>query len=132
MIWHDVVKRAREQIRDFSHYELFSKTLLIALMSNYFLDLEQIKTLAMIEPKSLLERFVKLSEECGELAQELLIHHKSSGSTHKEHGEDGIKGESVDILLVALSIYFKAGGTMEELALKTVEKCQKWQKFQRH
>lgn len=99
-------------------------------MTESVFDITLIKHLSSKEPKSILERFVKLSEECGELAQELLIHKKVSGTHHKKVGEDGILGEAVDVMLVAISIFFCAGGTAEELATISQKKCAKWQQFQ--
>lgn len=99
-------------------------------MTNKSLDLDLIKKLSTQEKKTIVERFVKLSEECGELAQELLISAKASGSHHKAPGEDGILGEAVDITLVALSIFFCAGGTANELATMAQAKCAKWQRLQ--
>jgi hypothetical protein len=99
-------------------------------MTNKSLDMDLIKLLSIQEKKTLMERFVKLSEECGELAQELLISAKASGSQHKAQGEDGILGEAVDVTLVALSIFFCAGGTADELTTMAQAKCAKWQRFQ--
>lgn len=95
------------------------------------MDLTLVKELSLKEKKSLLERLGKLMEESGELAQEILINEKASGFQHKTQGADGIKGESIDVLLVAFSIFFKTGGSIEELDLKIKEKALKWQKHQK-
>lgn len=92
--------------------------------------LGDIQKLSLQEKKSLLERMVKLQEECGELALEVLITTKSSGSLHKKAQEEGIKKESLDVLLVALSIYFMEGGTTEEFLSQLTDKTAKWKKFQ--
>jgi NTP pyrophosphatase (non-canonical NTP hydrolase) len=92
--------------------------------------LQEIEQLSLNEKKSLLEKMVKLQEECGELAQEVLIHSKSSGSQHKEIGADGIKGECIDVILVALSIFFKEGGDVEECLALLNLKASKWKKHQ--
>jgi len=94
------------------------------------IDFEKIEQLSHDEPKKIIERMVKLQEECGELAQEVLIEHKASGSLHKKSGVDGIRGESVDVIMVALSIFFKAGGTFNELENCIASKLEKWQKYQ--
>lgn len=94
------------------------------------MQLEFIKQLSLAEPKTLLERMVKLQEECGELAQEVLIHSKSSGSKHKQMGQDGIKGEAVDVVLVGLSLFFSQGGDIEELNVISGKKCEKWKQHQ--
>ena len=90
----------------------------------------KIQKLSQQEQKSLLARIAKLLEESGELAQEVLIHEKCSGSTHKASGSDGIMGEAVDVLIVALSIFFKQGGSIENLENILEKKSNKWQKFQ--
>jgi len=72
---------------------------------------ELVKRLSLKESKTLLQRMVKLQEEVGELAQEVLINQKVSGSQHKTEGKDGVKGECVDVILVALSIYLSEGGS---------------------
>jgi NTP pyrophosphatase (non-canonical NTP hydrolase) len=94
------------------------------------LDIELIYRLSMSEKKKLLERFAKLSEENGELAQEILIASNAFGSQHKKAGKDGIVGEAVDVILVALSIFFCAGGSPEELAEIAKQKCAKWEAHQ--
>lgn len=94
------------------------------------IDLSLIKELSLKEPKSILERFLKLSEECGELAEEILIERKASGFQHKS-STDGILGESVDVLLVAFSIFFKNGGSIEELNELIEKKAAKWQRYQK-
>lgn len=95
------------------------------------INLDLIQKLSTSESKTLLERFVKLSEECGELAQELLIAHDASGFQHKVKGEDGISGGAVDVLIVAFSIFFKNGGSIKELSEMLDKKCAKWQKWQK-
>lgn len=95
------------------------------------IDLELVAHLSQKESKTLLERFLKLSEECGELAQEILIARDASGFSHKQPGIDGILGESVDVLLVAFSIFFKAGGDVSTLEQLIAKKSSKWQKRQK-
>lgn len=92
--------------------------------------LERIEKLSHQEKKSLLQRMLKLQEESGELAQEVLVHQNASGSQYKEAGADGILGECVDVMLVVLSIYFSCEGTIEELAGRLETKSLKWEKHQ--
>lgn len=89
-----------------------------------------VKKLSIQEPKTLLQRMVKLQEEAGELAQEVLIHQNASGSQHKSPGKDGVLGECVDIILVALSIYFSEGGNEANLEKYIHKKCLKWEENQ--
>ena len=94
------------------------------------MDFNLIKELALKEPKTMPERMLKLLEECGELAQEVGINQNLSGFKHKENGADGISGECIDIMLVALSIFFQNGKSEEDLSSLVKEKCSKWQKHQ--
>ncbi len=95
------------------------------------IDYDLIQHLSLREPKTLLQRFAKLVEESGELAQEILIEQNASGFQHKQRGDDGIAGEAVDVLLVCLSIFFKNGGDMQELEHHVTRKCHKWQTWQK-
>lgn len=95
------------------------------------MNLEYVKKLSLTENKNILERMVKLQEEVGELAQEILISEQVSGSTHKSPGKDGIKGECVDVILVALSIFFKAGHDEAELEKIMQAKSERWDSFQK-
>lgn len=92
------------------------------------MDFVTLQKMSINEKKTVLERMVKLQEEVGELAQEVLIENKCAGSTHKKAGVDGILGEAVDVTLVALSIFFKHGGTVEMLEQISKAKSEKWRK----
>ncbi len=94
------------------------------------IDLSLIKELSLKETKTTLERFLKLSEECGELAEEILIERNVSGFQHKS-STDGILGETVDVLLVAFSIFFKEGGSLQDLTELIEKKTAKWQRYQK-
>jgi NTP pyrophosphatase (non-canonical NTP hydrolase) len=93
------------------------------------MDLEKIQKLSLEEKKNLLERTLKLQEETGELAEQVLIAHKSSGSQYKKPNKDAIKKEAVDVTLVALSIFFLEGGTPKQLKKILKAKTTKWKKF---
>jgi NTP pyrophosphatase (non-canonical NTP hydrolase) len=94
------------------------------------MNLELIKNLSLSESKNISQRFLKLQEECGELAEEILIEQKASGVQYKKAGPDGIAGEAIDVLLVALSIYFCTGGSLADLNTLVHKKSLKWQEFQ--
>lgn len=94
------------------------------------MNLDLIEQLSKKELKTIIERSVKLQEESGELAQEILVHQKASGSQYKKASEDGIQGECVDVILVALSIFFKSGGSQETLQKLIDKKGAKWAKHQ--
>lgn len=90
--------------------------------------LKTIHQLSLKEKKNLLERMVKLQEECGELANEVLIAQAASGSERKKSQKNGIEKEAVDVILVALSIYFQQGGALPDLEKALTAKAAKWQK----
>jgi hypothetical protein len=95
------------------------------------MKIELIKKLSLSESKNIFERLAKLCEESGELAQEILIANKASGFSHKKAGADGIGGEAVDVLLVALSIFFKNGHSIADLYAMIDKKCKAWEDGQR-
>jgi len=92
--------------------------------------IEFVEKLSKQEIKTLLQRMVKLQEEVGELAQEVLVHEKASGSQYKEAGADGILGECTDIMLVTLSIFYHMGASTDDLAALLEKKSAKWAKHQ--
>ncbi|MBS0651987.1 MAG: hypothetical protein JSR39_00510 [Verrucomicrobia bacterium] len=94
--------------------------------------LNTIQTLSKQEKKTLLERMVKLQEEAGELANEVLIIQKASGSERKKSQKKGIRNEAIDVVLVALSIYFQQGTTLSDLEEDLKLKAQKWKKTCSH
>jgi len=77
------------------------------------------------EPRSLLALGLKTAEETGELAEEILI--ECGESLHKSPGKDGVPGEAVDVMLMAVSVFFKAGHSMEELVEWANKKMDKWE-----
>lgn len=90
--------------------------------------LSTIQLLSRKERKTLLERMVKLQEEAGELANEVLIAKKASGSERKKSQKKGIRKEAVDVILVALSIYFHQGTSLSDLEEDLTLKTKKWRK----
>ena len=92
--------------------------------------LETVRDLALKEPKTQTERLIKLMEETGELAVEIGIRQKLSGFKDKEEGKDGVQGEAVDIILVALSIFFKDGGSVNDFIALALKKSARWQAHQ--
>lgn len=75
----------------------------------------------------LIGRHVKLSEETGELAQELLgvIGHPNA-SRSASGDPDGLKEEAVDVVICALDIFFAAGGDLHQLEALMDRKLSKW------
>lgn len=95
------------------------------------MDLEAIQKLSLEEKKNILERTIKLQEETGELAEQVLIAQNSSGSQYKTSTKEAIKEEAADVILVALSIFFLEGGTPVELGKVLDAKAAKWRKFKK-
>lgn len=91
------------------------------------LELKSIESLSLSNKKSLEQIVLKLSEETGELAQALLSYRSASGSEYKNLGSEDVKEECVDVVIVALSMFYKMGGTDEEFAQIFDKKVQKWQ-----
>lgn len=90
--------------------------------------LQVIKQLAMLEPKTLEQMALKLSEESGEVAQAILSQTKASGSQYKSLQIQDIKEECIDTILVATALYYKLeeSNDKEFIALLT-EKIAKWE-----
>ena len=62
---------------------------------------------------TLFNRLIKLMEESGEIAEEVLI--KEGFKPYKEPGKDGVEGEITDAIVVLLMAFERSGGTPEEL-----------------
>ncbi len=67
-----------------------------------------------------------MMEELGELAQEVSI---DSGFISKAPSDDGIIGESVDVIIGAVDMIFRENPniTIEEICNIAERKCTKWQ-----
>lgn len=66
-----------------------------------------------------------LMEEVGELALEVNI---ANGASYKEEGEDGIIGEAIDVIAVALDMIYITNPniTKKEINKKLAIKTDKW------
>lgn len=75
-----------------------------------------------------METHVKLSEETGELAEAILVTSDAFACTYKKGitKEDVLK-EVADVVIVASSIAYKAGFSVEDLEKAVDEKLAKWQ-----
>ena len=90
--------------------------------------LKKIEKLSLENEKSLEQIGLKLSEETGEVTQALLSATNAPGSKYKSEDIEDVKEECVDVVMVALSLYFKIGGTTEELENTLKIKTNKWEK----
>ncbi|MEC0302461.1 MazG-like family protein [Terribacillus saccharophilus] len=93
-------------------------------MDNY---LERLKKLSDLEPKTLEQMALKLSEEAGEVSQAVLSYSDASGSSYKQLDKEDIKEECVDTVLVALSLFYKLSDREGELQELLDKKMTKWE-----
>src|ERR1041385_1769013 len=93
------------------------------------LDLIESLTATDMKNKSVFELLASLSEELGELSRELKIENKTFGNTYKELDE-GSLGESVDMVIASLAMYYACGGKSEELPELMKSKLDKWEAAQ--
>lgn len=66
--------------------------------------IDKIYQLNNSEPKGLLEKTLKASEELGELSEAVLCVENISGNKYKNKTYDDVAEESVDLAIMALSI----------------------------
>lgn len=90
-------------------------------------ELTKIRELSIANKKSLEQIGLKLSEETGEASQALLSYVGANGSGYKELGSQDVKEECVDVVMVALSLFYKLGGTDKELSSVMNKKTEKWE-----
>lgn len=88
--------------------------------------LKEIEELSLVNEKSVEQICMKLAEETGEVNQAALSYLKASGSNYKSLGSEDVKEECADVLMVALSLFYKVGGTNEELSDLLEFKTTKW------
>ncbi len=91
------------------------------------MNLTKIRELSIGNKKSLAEIGLKLSEETGEASQALLSYMGANGSGYKGLDSGDVKEECIDVIMVALSLFYKLGGTDEELSSLLDDKTTKWE-----
>jgi len=89
--------------------------------------LENIQELSIKNGKSLEQICLKLSEETGECSQALLSYVDAEGSIYKGLGSQDVKEECIDVIMVAISLFYKLSGDNEELINLLSVKMEKWQ-----
>jgi hypothetical protein len=87
----------------------------------------------VVQQRDVLLVLGKLMEECGELAEEVL---KKKGFKKGEEGRDGIIGEAVDVITVALDIIYLSYPGKEEARRSLLNwfvkhKLKKWEQKKR-
>jgi NTP pyrophosphatase (non-canonical NTP hydrolase) len=96
---------------------------------DYFLSaLERIRNSTAREPKNSVLQMVKLTEEVGELAAEII---KREGYTYKDFSEEDFYSEMSDVIIMAFALYFKMAEEHGELSFKELikvmhTKIDKW------
>jgi len=92
--------------------------------------LELIRSLSMTDKKTLTQKTVKLMEESGELAGNVLAHEMASGSLHKFASRDQIFENAIDSLLVSLSIAYSLGYCGDDITSMMNKKSLYWSGLQ--
>lgn len=70
-----------------------------------------------LEHKSFAELMLSMNEELGELSREVKIEDEVFGNGHKTPGPDGSIGEAVDVVIMALAIYYARFKTVNHMPL---------------
>lgn len=85
--------------------------------------------ISKLEKKSMVERALKLSEECGEVAEAVLSEQQACGCSYKNKSKHDIAEECVDVIIIALSIIESAGYEIEgDLIELYKSKLDKWER----
>ncbi len=90
------------------------------------MKISDIKQLSIENKKSLEQIALKLSEETGEVSQALLSYLKANGSEYKALEADDVREECVDVVIVALSLFYKLNGEDSEFEKMFDKKVEKW------
>lgn len=93
-------------------------------MENIF---KKFQELSEREQKTIEQLGLKMSEETGECSQAILSAVKAKGCDYKGLTFDDVKEEAVDVIIVAASLFFKLGGSLEEMKTICETKALKWE-----
>lgn len=85
--------------------------------------------------KSMPDLVLSANEELGEFSRELKIANKIFGNSHKEPSEDGTIGEAVDVIIMALALYYGSSfrnnsDATDNLSSLVLKKLDKWENNQ--
>ncbi|MDP1511067.1 MazG-like family protein [Paenibacillus sp. CMAA1739] len=89
--------------------------------------LKKIQYLSTQEKKTLEQMVLKLSEEVGETSQAMLSYMNANGSEYKQLNISDVREECADVILVALSLFYKLSSDEEELQQFLSKKVDKWE-----
>ena len=79
--------------------------------------------------KSISDLYLSAGEEFGELGRAIKVEQVVYGNQHKTLDEPA-KSEAVDLLIMAVAIYFATGGSSKKLSKNLQKKLKKWKKNQ--
>ncbi|WP_059105287.1 MazG-like family protein [Shouchella shacheensis] len=88
--------------------------------------LREIKELSIKEKKTLEQMVLKLTEEVGETSQAMLSYRQANGSEYKQLGLSDVKEECVDVMIVALALFYKLSVDECDLLDHLRVKVDKW------
>lgn len=91
---------------------------------------DYVKTLTARDKKSLSQKALKTSEECGEMAKAVLPYDNAGATTHRFIEKQKILEECADVMLCSLSIAYDLGFTTEQLFAMMMSKANKWDVLQ--
>lgn len=89
--------------------------------------LDLVKKLSDKETKTFIQRALKLSEETGEVAEAVLSYMDAPGCGYKKKEESDVVEESIDVIIMALSIIFKTTASDEDVLNTFRTKLAKWE-----
>lgn len=92
--------------------------------------LKFIQHLSIKDKKSLSQKALKLSEECGELAKVVLPYEGAYATNHRFIDKEAILEEVADVFLTAISIAYSNGHSDEEIEEMIEKKTILWQELQ--
>jgi NTP pyrophosphatase (non-canonical NTP hydrolase) len=89
-----------------------------------------IQQLSNKDPKTLMQKTLKTTEECGELAKAVLPFLDSPQTNHKFSDTNKILEESCDVILCALSVAYNLGVSSEQIESMLWKKSEYWASLQ--
>lgn len=92
--------------------------------------LQYVQRLSLTDQKSLTQKALKLTEECGELAKKVLPYEGAFATNHRIFSRESVLEEVVDVTLCALSIAHSLKFTQDEITSMMFKKAEKWDGLQ--
>lgn len=88
--------------------------------------MDKIEEMSKLDSKTLEQKCLKCCEEAGELAQAILSYNKACGCDYKGLTNEDVIQECADVVIVAMSVMYQAGGTLEDFMKVFHKKMDKW------